>query len=308
MGRMFDKTRASTLIDLLAPERRTRVVEVGANPINANPYGDLLAMGGCDVWGFEPEEKAFSRLTPGPRETYLPVAVGDGGDGVLHVCRSVSLSSLLSPDSETAAFFQRLAKPSTVEREVPVKTVRLDDLDDIPDFDLLKIDVQGAEMMVYSGACEKLSRVGAVISEVAFVPLYVDQPLLDAQMVYLRDLGFDLHKFLFLKALSLRGGMNTRLRKTGHANQLLDGDAVFLRSLRQPDLIGDEALKHMAILADTVIESFDVAVRCLDVLVARGAVNEDAARAYVAMVPDLDNENDDGARGAPTTKTEEIIC
>ena len=43
MGRLFHRARAETLIDLLAPERRTRVVEVGANPINANPYGDLLA-------------------------------------------------------------------------------------------------------------------------------------------------------------------------------------------------------------------------------------------------------------------------
>lgn len=286
MGALFDRKRAETLIDALAPERRTRVVEVGANPINANPYGELLAMGACDVWGFEPEEKAFARLTPGPHETYLQTAVGDGSAGVLHVCRSVSLSSLLPPDPETTRFFQRLAKPVIVEREVALTTARLDDLDEIPDFDLLKIDVQGAECQVYAGAMRRLDHVAAVISEVAFVPLYVGQPLLDAQMTALRAHGLDLHKFLFLKAFSLRGGMNTGLRKSGHGNQLLDGDAVFLRSLRQPDKIGDEGLKHMAILADTVFESFDVAVRCLDLLVGRGAVGENAARAYVAMVPD----------------------
>ncbi|WP_102107157.1 FkbM family methyltransferase [Oceaniglobus roseus] len=286
MGRLFDRERAEALIALLAPARRTRVVEVGANPINDNPYGDLMEMGACEVWGFEPEERAFARLTQGEGRTYLPVAVGDGSEAVFNVCRSISLSSLLKPDPATAAFFQRLASPTRVEKEVPVKTVRLDDLDEIPGFDLLKIDVQGAELQVYSGAAGKLAGCAAVITEVGFVPLYVDQPLLDAQMGFLRPLGFDLHKFLFLKAFSLRGGMNTQLNKKGHANQLLDGDAVFLRSLRAPDRIGDEGLKHLAILADTVIESFDVAVRCLDLLVARGAVEQAAARAYVDRLPD----------------------
>lgn len=278
-----DRTRA--LIALLAPERRTRVVEVGANPINDNPYAGLLALDACDVVGFEPEEKAFARLTPGPRETYLPHAVGDGSDGVLHVCRSVSLSSLLPPDPRTTAFFARLNAPTTVEQKVPVKTCRLDDLEDVPPFDLLKIDVQGAEIMVYDGAREKLNSALAVITEVAFVPLYEGQPLLDAQMAALRAAGMDFHKFMFLKGFSLRGGLNSGLDKSGHANQLPDGDAVFLRSLRFPETIGTEALKHMAILADSVFHSFDVAVRCLDLLIARDAIDPGAAAAYARLVP-----------------------
>ncbi|WP_226782368.1 FkbM family methyltransferase [Oceaniglobus trochenteri] len=286
MGRYFDQDRARALIDLLAPARRTRIVEVGANPINENPYGNLLAMGACDVWGFEPEERAFARLKPGPHETYLPVAVGDGTRGTFHVCRSISLSSLLRPDARTTAFFQRLNGPTTVEREVPVDTVRLDDLDEIPPFDLLKIDVQGGELQVYDGARARLSTVAAVITEVAFVPLYEDQPLLDSQMARLRESGLDLHKFLFLKSFSLRGGLNTGLNKQGHANQLLDGDAVFLRSLRRPEAIGDETLKHMAILADTVFESFDIALRCVEHLVEREQADGAAAARYAAMLPD----------------------
>lgn len=281
----FDAARAEALIALLAPARRTRVVEVGANPINDNPYADLLALGACDVWGFEPEEKAFARLTPGPHETYLPYAVGDGSAGTLHVCRAVSLSSLLPPDRRTTEFFARLNGPSTVEQLVPVQTRRLDDLDELPPFDLMKIDVQGGELQVFAGAVEKLKTAVAVITEVAFVPLYQDQPLLDAQMAALRDVGMDFHKFLFLKGFSLRGGLNTLLDKTGHDNQLLDGDAVFLRSLRTPEAIETEALKHLAILAETVFHSHDVALRCLDLLIARGAVDGVAAHDYAAQLP-----------------------
>ena len=53
MSRHFVADRALALVELLRPERRTRVVEVGANPINENPYRNLLSLGHSEVWGFE---------------------------------------------------------------------------------------------------------------------------------------------------------------------------------------------------------------------------------------------------------------
>lgn len=285
MGRDFDRDRLDALVALLAPARRTRVVEVGANPINENPYAGLLAAGHCEVWGFEPQPRAFARLRQSDRETYLPHAIGRGGPAVLHVTKSASLTSLLRPSAETATFFQRFSSPGTVVEEIEIDTRRLDDLEEVPPFDLMKIDVQGGELQVFEGAAAKLATALVVISEVAFVPLYEEQPLLDDQMRVLRGHGFDLHKFTFLKGFSLRGGLATVLDKAAHGNQLLDGDAVFLRSLRKPDLIGTEALKHMAILADAVIESFDVVLRCLDLLMARDAVDPQAASRYAARLP-----------------------
>ncbi len=286
MGKAFNAARVKALVALLQPERRTRVIEVGANPVNSNPYGGLLLLGLCEVWGFEPEERAFARLTAKPGETYLPYAVGDGSTGTFYVCRVPSLSSLLPPDPRTTGFFARLAAPTLVEATFPVKTVRIDDLDEVPEFDLLKIDVQGGELQVFDGAREKLRQVAAVITEVAFVPLYVGQPLLDAQMAALREAGLDFHKFLFTKGFSLRGGLNGELDKRRHDNQLLDGDAVFIRSLRFAEDIGSEKLKHLAILADAVFESFDVALRCLDHLVARGQVDAGRALTYAQALPD----------------------
>ncbi len=285
MGKDFDRDRLDALVALLAPARRTRVVEVGANPINDNPYAWLLAAGHCEVWGFEPEPRAFARLTQTETETYLPYAIGRGGPATLHVTKAASLTSLLRPSNQTATFFQRFASPGAVMEEITLETHRLDDLDEVPPFDLMKIDVQGGELQVFEGAAGKLATALAVITEVGFVPLYEDQPLIDDQMRVLREHGFDLHKFTFLKGFSLRGGLATTLDKTAHDNQLLDGDAVFLRSLRQPDLIDTEALKHMAILCDAVIESFDVAARCLDLLIAREAIDPNAAAAYVARLP-----------------------
>ena len=283
----FVRDRVEALIACLAPTRPTRVVEVGANPINDNPYAALRDMGACEVWGFEPDPRAFERLTSTPQETYLPHAVGDGTTRTLHVTRMPSLTSLLRPRPETTAYLKRASRPMTVEREIEMETVALDALDAPDAFDLLKIDVQGGEGIVFRGAAGHLERVAAVITEVAFVPLYRDQPLLDDQMRMLREHGLMMHKFLHLKALSLRGGLNTGLHKRRHRNQLIDGDAVFIRDLIDPENVPDETLKHLAILADAVFESFDLAVRCLDLLIERGTIDTRAAGGYVARLPDL---------------------
>ncbi|MHA7886655.1 FkbM family methyltransferase [Roseicyclus sp.] len=287
MSRRFDRKRIETLVGVLSPARLTRIVDVGANPVNASPYRKLLAAGLCDLWGFEPDARSFAELTQTAHETYLNHAVGDGSRGTLHLTRGPALTSLFRPDPAAVALFQRFGDVLEVERELEVETRALDAMEELPEFDLLKIDVQGAEVMVYEGARGHLDRAVAVISEVGFVPLYEGQPLLDAQMVALRARGMDLHKFMFAKPVALRGGLAGKLDQRAHANQLLDGDAVFLRSLRSPEAMTDEQLKHMAILADAVFESHDVAVRCLDLLIARGVVDRRAAKAYVGQVPDL---------------------
>ena len=283
----FVRERVDDLIACVSPARPTRVVEVGANPINDNPYGNLRDMGACEVWGFEPDPRAYARLTSKPNETYLPLAVGDGTARNLHVTRMPSLTSLLEPEPRTSAYLQRMSRPMTVEDTVEFDTVALDQLDAPDAFDLLKIDVQGGEGIVYKGAAEHLDRAAAVITEVAFLPLYRDQPLLDEQMRVLRGHGLLMHKFLHLKGLSLRGGLNSRLHKRRHRNQLVDGDAVFVRDLGDPDDIPTETIKHLAILADAVFESFDLTVRCLDLLIERDAIDKSAAEAYVARLPDL---------------------
>src|SRR6201994_5093973 len=86
---------------ILAPAALTRIVDVGANPIDGDPpYKAMLAAGLCEVTGFEPQADALARLekSKGPRERYLPYALGDGGARTLHVCELEGMTSLLVPD------------------------------------------------------------------------------------------------------------------------------------------------------------------------------------------------------------------
>ncbi len=290
MSETFSVPRMDALLAALAPSRSTRVMDIGANPINgATPYEGLLQMGACEVWGFEPQSEAFDKLMKArsDKEHYLNTAIGDGTPATLHICQSDGFTSLLPPDPQTLRYLNYFHGHMKVVGQEEVATQRLDDLDNVPAPDLLKIDVQGSELAVFEHGKARLAQTMAIVTEVAFVPLYEGQPLFHDQSKFLHDQGFGLTKFLFLKARYLRGRYSKTLHKKRHKNQLIDGDAVFVRSLASPDEIDSERLKHLAICADGIFDSHDLTLRCLELLIARGDVAEDKADTYARLVPFL---------------------
>lgn len=101
--------------------------------------------------------------------------VGDGHTHRLNITKAEGITSLLTPDVNQLRLFTPFPDWGSVVEEVDVQTHHLDDLD-IDDFDLLKIDIQGAELMVFHHGRERLRTAVAVQTEVSFVPLYGDQP------------------------------------------------------------------------------------------------------------------------------------
>ena len=287
MSEFANPARSADLVRLLAPARKTRIVDIGANPINDNPYAGLLAIGGCEVWGFEPQKEAFDQLVArdAPDEHYFNAAVGKGGKAELNICASSGTTSLLTPNPDALDFVEGWHKYFEIVATETIKTKRLDDFKDIPQFDLLKIDVQGAEVEIFQSGETKLRQALAVVTEVAAIPLYKDQPLLGHQMVTLGDMGYHLHKFLFFKDVPLRSSYLEGLRPRRMRSQLVDGDAVFIRNLLHINAMETEQLKHLAILADTVFESFDLVLYCLRFLAERGAVGASDVAGYVAALP-----------------------
>lgn len=287
MGVGFDAERARFLHEVLKPERLTRVVDVGANPLSAPPYAPLLQAGLCEVWGFEPHPEAFEKLSAqaGPNEHYLPVAVGSGAEVEFRICASSGMSSSLEPNVATFDVLGRFHDSARVTGRVTMATCRLDDLTELPEFDLLKIDIQGGETQVFAGAQRCLSQALAVITEAAAIPIYVDQPLLDAQIQALRPMGYFVHKFMAVHSFALRGPVAERMHRRKFRSQMVDGDVAFLRGLLTLGALSSEQLKHMAMLADGVIDSQDVTVACLAQLVDRGVTPRDEVEAYLDRLP-----------------------
>lgn len=280
-------TPIALLLEQLDTDRLTRVVDVGANPLSPPPYAPLLAQKGCEVWGFEPHPQAFEELqkTKTALETYFPYAIGDGSDEVLNIYRESGLTSIFKPYEGAMTFLGRSRRNMELQQELPFETKRLDDLDDVGAFDVLKIDVQGAELKVFQGAREKLSTAMVVIPEIRFYQLYAGEPMLGRVDTELREQGFQLHKFMFEKEKVIPNSQIDRLKRTQHRNQVIDGDAVYIRDLGQVANCTSEQLKHLAIAATTLFESYDLALFCLDELVKRNSIAKNIPAAYVDLLP-----------------------
>ncbi len=282
-----DGARLDRLLGAVRPGRRTRIADVGARNINANPYRPLLARGAAEVWAFDPAEDAVDglRARGEAHVTVLPHAIGSGAPAEFRMCHSAGFSSLYEPDQATLDYLGQWWRATRIVERIPLQTRRLDDIAGMPRIDLLKIDIQGGEYDVFRGATDRLSEAVAIVTEVGFLPLYKDQPTLADQMAELTRQGFILHKFLFAKSVFLPGRRARALQPRRHRSQLIDGDAVFIRDMRAPDRLSDTQLGQMAILADSVFHSFDLALRCLDLLEDRGTVDPQAADGYAAMLP-----------------------
>ena len=123
-------------------------------------------------------------------------------------------SSLLPVDRANAAVASQIDLSVRETIRVPVTT--LDSLCESAGMqrtDLLKIDVQGAEMLVLRGAGRMLANTRFILIEVSFKPYYVGGATFDQVYGHLQQCGFRL--------LGLSEGFRDA------AGELVEGDALF---------------------------------------------------------------------------------
>ncbi|WP_203073703.1 FkbM family methyltransferase [Falsiroseomonas ponticola] len=251
--------------DLTGQAIRIKAVDIGANPIDGDPpYATLLRAGQAEVVGFEPDAAALATLNTrkGPDERYFPHAVGDGGRHTLRVCQAPGMTSLLEPDPATLALFHGFPEWGRVLDRVELDTVRLDDVPETAGADLLKLDIQGAELMVLRHAQARLRDALVVQAEVEFLPLYRDQPLFADVDAFLRGQGFAFHRFFPLNS-RVMAPMVVGGSPYAGLSQMVWADAIFIRDLTRPEALDDRALLAMATILHDCYGSADAALRLL---------------------------------------------
>ena len=103
---------------------------------------------------------------------------------------------------------------------------------------------------------ETLGNVSVIQLEVEFVPIYKDQLLFGNLQRFLRDQGFQLHKFIDVAGRCFKP---FNIEKNPHAvmSQVLWADAVFVRDFTQLDGVADTRLLKTAAILHEVYLSFD---------------------------------------------------
>jgi FkbM family methyltransferase len=147
------------------------------------------------IYCFEPVSEAYDQLEAIAHELdVLPVqAAVSNENGV----RSINLTASLESNSLLGYLAESnpLATPHRVIGTERVRVWRLDDWCNeagvAPEqVGVLKMDVQGAELLALSGAERVLRTVQAVLLEVAFLPFYEDCPLFSDVDAFMTARGF----------------------------------------------------------------------------------------------------------------------
>ena len=108
-------------------------------------------------------------------------------------------------------------------------------------------------------------------TEVSFINLYKDQPSFGAIDAKLRELGFVPHMFASLNQRMFLPMIGPNPYQG--LNQVMEADIVYVRDFTRPELMSNEQLKQLALLAHYIYNSYDIDLNCIHHLVERGALS-----------------------------------
>jgi FkbM family methyltransferase len=219
------KSPHAQLVAVLAHFRITCVLDVGAN---VGQYGALLR-----AWGyrgrlvsFEPQGGAHGALerraaADAAWQVAPPMALGSSNGQIeLEVSAESDMSSVL-PQS---ALLRQVSPSSAVVGRETVPLYRLDEVAGSylrpEDHVFLKVDAQGYEAEVLSGAGDLLDRLAGIELELSLVPLYEGARGFRAMLDDLAGVGFELYLLLpgyFERKLARQLQVDGVFMRTGHA-------------------------------------------------------------------------------------------
>jgi FkbM family methyltransferase len=178
---------------------------------------------GARIFAFEPFADSFAQLRdftasdPGVRPINSAVSDRDGLSR-LYLFHHEQANSLLPVASSAGRYYDSELFVGKGAVEVPTVTLdRFCKAEGVPNIDILKMDVQGAELPVLHGARDLLAggRVALIYSETEFAQVYEGQATFYEIREYLAKFGYDMFNLYSLYR--------------GKDGRLVAADAIFLR-------------------------------------------------------------------------------
>jgi FkbM family methyltransferase len=230
---------------------RLRLVDVGARD-GVDPRWDPFAAV-IDVAAFEPDPTECERLAdaaralPYPARFYPHALWREPAGGVpFHVANWPVASSIYAPNDEFLRAFPG-ARALLATREVrTISTTTLDRAcaEHAVGCDVLKLDVEGAELDVLRGGESVLAGALALEVEVELNPVFSDQPLFADVDAHLRERGWALQG---LRRTSWRRGPALESEASGAGGQIVSADALYLGGRVAGELDAIRELKLLVI-------------------------------------------------------------
>lgn len=168
--------------------------DVGARWGISKPYDKLRNCPGFFSVGFEPDVEEAERLEKlGLFSKAVPLGLGDKGeDRVLYMAKDPGSSSVFKPDMAEIARHTASKQFETV-KEVKISLVTLESACgdyELPKPDYIKVDCEGAEGIIFSGAGSILDQVIGVSFEARVFEFYKGEPCLQRLLDFFIGRGF----------------------------------------------------------------------------------------------------------------------
>lgn len=241
---------------------------------------------------FEPDKTECEKLNSSTKNLkgifkYYPVALSDKIDKTkFYVTEDEACSSLYRPDKNINEYFNLRGKLN-IKSELEIKTTTLNQWkinENINCIDIVKIDVQGAELDILKSGSSILDDVIAVYSEVEFIKVYENQPLFCELNNFMEQKGFLLYDIRKIKAK--RKNVKEDFFTKG---QLVWGDAIYLKDIRnilkelnnEEDIL-NKILKY--IIINEYFEIMDYSVYLIEYVIENNILKKELYRAELIIL------------------------
>ena len=264
------------------------IVDIGAMDVldDKDPFVPLQNK---NTVSFEPNKVECDKLRDRGINA-LPYYIGDGDKHVFYEGAHPMTSSFYEPNMTFLDLFSDLSVFHEVVSRSMQQTVRLDDIAEIEDVDLLKIDAQGSEVNIINNGHETLKHTMVVHTEVCFVPLYkkmplfgdVDKALRDAGFMFLRFFGHDLCGRCYKPARHIKDRFKP-------VSQIMWADAVYIKDVLGLDGLRVDKLLKFAIIMNDVYHAFDLVYHILEIY--DNKVGSVCAESYKQLLKGITSDN-----------------
>jgi FkbM family methyltransferase len=258
------------------------IIDVGASDINPKiGYEDLVDSNLAQVLGFEPDPEAFMKLAQTDNRRYIKTALGDGATHSFNVCMSSGMNSILEPDMRWLALFPGFEKWGTVKKQISVDTRRLADIEQAQSARFLKLDVQGAEMVILQNGEPLLEDLVLIQLEASPTPLYYGESTFFEIGLWLQQRGFVLHALSDINKRYLKP-LGTDDNPFAGKHQIVQVDSVFIPNPLNWQLLSSERLEALAFLSHAIYRSYDLSMLAMEKLDERdNGTRVDSYRMYL---------------------------
>jgi hypothetical protein len=264
---LFDMTLSAFRVGHALGGAQISVLDLGARPADTAPRYAALEGLRLNVTGVDGDKSArlpfLQQFDEQTTAKFICCYLGTGGFRTLNVCKQASTSTLFEVNAALCRNFDGFGEAVEVLRREPVETVTLDALFKGDDFDLIKSDLQGADLEVLSFGQSTLSKATALLIECEFVEQFSGAPLFWSVASEVRRWGFEFHSIIDV-GIRPRVGFDPAWssKKRGY-KQWLWGNALFIRETACWHDLSKSKLIKFASIMDCVFDCYDVAYAAL---------------------------------------------